>query len=42
MKLALRITAVLMHLQYFTQFGHMAELSECEFFKEKHANSQAK
>jgi hypothetical protein len=29
-------------MQYFTQFGHMAELSESELVMEKHANSQAK
>ncbi len=29
-------------LQYFTQFGHMAELSESELVMEKRTNSQAK
>jgi hypothetical protein len=30
------------NLQYFTQFGHMAELSKSELVMQKHANSQAK
>ncbi len=29
-------------LQYFTQFGHTAELNESELVMQKHAKSQAK
>jgi hypothetical protein len=29
-------------VQYFTQFGHIAELNESELDMEKHANSKAK
>jgi hypothetical protein len=33
--------SVLKRLQYFTQFGHMAELSESELVLQKRANVQA-
>ncbi len=34
--------SVLCNLQYFTQFGHMAELSESELVLQKPTNSQTK